>query len=76
MRLGHNLGNVFSILIRDIDPNCSLEADITRIQQGLPNYFAEQRYGRAWYEKRPAEDYQPPQAADGTILQDQKTWGS
>ena len=70
MRLGHNLGNLFSILISDIPQESSISLEIERIKKGLPNYFAEQRFGRAWYEKRPTEGYQPPQAHDGIILQD------
>jgi tRNA pseudouridine13 synthase len=49
LRAGHLRGNRFRILIRDVLPEQSthLDALVARLQQqGLPNYYGEQRFGR------------------------------
>jgi len=70
MKLGHNYGNLFTILISDIDTDIDLNAEINSIRRGIPNYFGTQRFGRPWYENRPEEGYSPPIDHDGKVLQD------
>ena len=49
LRPGHLRGNLFRILIRDVDPALApnLEAILSRIEQfGLPNFYGDQRFGK------------------------------
>jgi tRNA pseudouridine13 synthase len=49
LRPGHLRGNLFRILIREVDPSSApkLDAILNRIQQfGLPNFYGEQRFGK------------------------------
>lgn len=70
MKLGHNYGNLFSICISDLADNVDIDLEINRLCRGIPNYFGTQRFGKAWYAKRPPVDYQPPLSAHGKVLQD------
>ena len=70
MRLGHNHGNLFSIRISDLAKNSDLDLEIARLRKGIPNYFGTQRFGKAWYTKKPTADYSPPLSVNGQILQD------
>lgn len=70
LRLGYNAGNLFTILISEIDELSSVADEVARIQRGIPNYFGQQRFGNAWYERRPEPGYIPPVDADGTPVQD------
>jgi len=48
LKRGHHAGNRFSIVIRDVDPTAVLSAKraLDRLEQeGVPNYFGEQRFG-------------------------------
>ena len=70
LRLGHNAGNLFNILISDIRNPERVEDELERLKKGIPNYFGTQRFGRPFYEKKPTEGYQPPISPNGVILQD------
>lgn len=51
LRPGHLHGNRFRVLIREVDPNAAapdaLQSIVARLkEQGLPNYYGPQRFGR------------------------------
>ena len=70
LRLGHNVGNTFSILVSHVTYPERLPDALARMRRGIPNYFGQQRFGRPWYERRPIEGYSPPMSPEGVILQD------
>jgi len=45
IKTGALAGNFFSITLRDISDKSALEEALVNIQQGVPNYFGEQRFG-------------------------------
>lgn len=70
LKLGQNLGNLFTIRISDMGAPEALEAGLTRVARGVPNYFERQRFGWVRYETRPEDDYEPPRDERGMPLQD------
>lgn len=45
IKTGALAGNFFSITLRDISDKAAVEAALVNIQNGVPNYFGEQRFG-------------------------------
>tara|TARA_R110001583_G_scaffold10698_2_gene49053 strand:+ start:21086 stop:22141 length:1056 start_codon:yes stop_codon:yes gene_type:complete len=45
IKTGALAGNYFSITLRDISDKDALKSAIDKIQEGVPNYFGEQRFG-------------------------------
>lgn len=45
IKTGALAGNFFSITLRDISDKAAVEAALLNVQNGVPNYFGEQRFG-------------------------------
>lgn len=45
IRTGALAGNYFSLILRDISDKTALQEALERVQNGVPNYFGEQRFG-------------------------------
>ena len=70
LKLGHLSGNLFSVLIDEVEAPELLDDCLSALARGVPNYFGPQRFGRPWYSAPLSEGQPHPMDATGAYIQD------